>query len=38
MILLIFTDVDNAILEYKANTCIVYIYSWLYFNKITLHL
>ena len=35
---LLFTDMDHCVLENKANTYIGYIYSWLCFNKLTLHL
>ena len=31
---LLFTDMDNYALENKSNKYIVYIYSWLCFNKI----
>ena len=35
---LLFTDMDHCALENKANKYIGYIYSWLCFNKLTLHL
>ena len=35
---LLFTDMDHYALENKANKYIGYIYSWLCFNKLTLHL
>ena len=35
---LLFTDMDHCVLENKANTYIGYIYLWLCFNKLTLHL
>ena len=35
---LLFTDMDHCALENKANIYIGYIYSWLCFNKLTLHL
>ena len=35
---LLFTDMEHCSLENKANKYIGYIYSWLCFNKLTLHL
>ena len=35
---LLFTDMDHCALENKANKYIGYIYSWLCFNKLILHL
>ena len=37
-ITLLFSDMDHCALENKANKYIGYIYSWLCFNKLTLHL
>ena len=35
---LVFADKDVSILESKANKYIGYIYSWLCYNKLSLHL
>ena len=35
---LLFTDIDHCALENKANKYIGYFYSWLCYNKLTLHL